>query len=65
MVVAEGDNITLWDLEIDAFNRVPSPDKRLEILRGVSHMSLYSDERDTNVAGRHTAEWFGEQLTAY
>lgn len=65
MVVAEGDNITLWDLEIDAFNRVPSPDKRLEILRGVSHMSLYSDERDTNVAGRHTAEWFGAQLAAY
>src|SRR5437667_102010 len=25
MIVAEADNLTLWDLEIDAFNRVPSP----------------------------------------
>jgi uncharacterized protein len=64
MIVAEGDNLTLWDLEIEAFNRVPSPHKRLEILPAVSHMSLYSDRRDTNLAGRHAADWFEAKLCA-
>src|SRR3546814_9405804 len=29
MVVAEGDDITLWDLEIDTFNAIPCPRKEL------------------------------------
>jgi uncharacterized protein len=62
MIVAEGDNLTLWDLEIDAFNRIPSPYKQIEILSRVSHMSIYSEREDTNVAARHTARWFSERL---
>ncbi|KAH7002598.1 Alpha/Beta hydrolase protein [Ilyonectria destructans] len=58
MVVAEGDNITAWDLEIETFNKVPSPHKRLEILPSVSHMSLYSEKADTNIAGRQARDWF-------
>ena len=58
MVVAEGDNITMWDREIAAFNAVPSPHKRLEILPAVSHMSLYSERADTNRAAVAAAEWF-------
>jgi pimeloyl-ACP methyl ester carboxylesterase len=63
LIVAEGDNLTLWDLEIDAFNKLPSPYKRLEILPAVSHMSIYSEREDTNLAARYTAEWFDEKLT--
>ncbi|KIW10057.1 hypothetical protein PV08_11833 [Exophiala spinifera] len=40
MIVAEGDNITAWDLDIEAFNRIASPLKNIQILPGTSHMSL-------------------------
>ncbi|PHH75444.1 hypothetical protein CDD82_4443 [Ophiocordyceps australis] len=58
MIVAEEDNITAWDMEVEAFNKVPSTNKRLEILPSVSHMSLYSNMADTNVAARHVGDWF-------
>src|SRR3984957_14703708 len=32
MIVAEGDDLTLWDLEIRAFNQIPTTKKRLEVL---------------------------------
>jgi cephalosporin-C deacetylase-like acetyl esterase len=62
MIVAEGDNITPWDLEIGAFDQLRCPQKQLEILPSVSHMSLYSDRPDTNVAAAHAADWFSEHL---
>ena len=64
MIVAEGDNITMWDREIAAFNEIASPHKRLEILPAVSHMSLYSNERDTNIAAAKAANWFSASLRA-
>lgn len=64
MVVAEGDNITMWDREIAALNGVASPHKRLELLPSVSHMSLYSDQADTNIAGRAASEWFADGFEA-
>lgn len=63
-IVAEGDNITAWDLEIAAFNQIASPFKKLAVLPAVSHMSLYSERSDTNVAAAHTRDWFGEHLAA-
>ncbi|GAA5110589.1 alpha/beta hydrolase [Haloechinothrix salitolerans] len=62
MIVAKGDNITMWDREIAAFNEIASPHKRLEILPSVSHMSLYSDQRDTNIAAAKAADWFASSL---
>jgi hypothetical protein len=64
MVVAEGDNITMWDREIAAFNAVASPHKHLEILPAVSHMSLYSERADTNRAAVAAAEWFSSAFPA-
>ena len=64
MVVAEDDILTLWDLEIAAFNQIPSPHKKLEILPRMSHMSLYSDREDTNVVAHASARWFAEHLGA-
>lgn len=63
MIVAESDNITAWDLEIAAFNKIASPFKQLEILPAVSHMSLYSDRADTNIAANLAGGWFGNSLT--
>ncbi|GAB3570396.1 alpha/beta hydrolase [Amycolatopsis endophytica] len=64
MIVASGDNITSIDLEVDAFNRIPSPDKSLKVLPAAGHMSLYSDRRDTNIAAAHAAEWFKSTLSS-
>jgi hypothetical protein len=62
MIVAEGDNITAWDLEIEAFNKIASPFKAIHILPGVSHMSLYSDRADTNVAAVLSRDWFSSSF---
>lgn len=62
MIVEEGDNFTMWDREIAAFNAIASPPKRLEILPAVSHMGLYSDQRDTNIAVTKAAAWFSTSL---
>ena len=62
MLVAEGDNLMHSDLEIDAFNRVPSPAKELLIMPSISHMSIYSNRADLNVAAHHAARLFTKHL---
>ncbi|HEY0438974.1 MAG TPA: alpha/beta hydrolase [Xanthobacteraceae bacterium] len=62
MVVAEGDEITLWDLEIEAFNAIPSPQKQLAVIPRVSHMSLYSQKTHLQVAGAAAAEFVRRHL---
>lgn len=64
MIVAEGDEITLWDLEIGVFNSIPTTKKTLAVLPKVSHMSLYSKQNDLAVAGAMAAEFAAEQLCA-
>lgn len=44
MSVAEKDDITLWEEEIDVFNGIATPDKRLFLCRDTSHMTLYSNK---------------------
>lgn len=62
MVVAEGDEITLWDLEIEAFNKIPSPNKKLAVIPKVSHMSLYSQQSDLEIAGLEAGSFVKEWL---
>ena len=62
MIVAENDEKTLWDLEIDAFNVIPAAQKKLKVLPKVSHMSLYARKSDLQVAGEAASEWFTEHL---
>jgi hypothetical protein len=50
-VIAEGDEITLWDLEIATYNEVPSGRKELAVIPKVSHMSLYSKQDHLSRAG--------------
>lgn len=64
MVVAEGDDITLWDIEIGVFNSIPSVRKQLAVLPKVSHMSLYSNQSDLTIAGRLAADFAAEHLRA-
>lgn len=54
-VIAEGDEITLWDLEIATYHSVPSARKELAVISKVSHMSLYSQEDHLARAGSSAA----------
>src|SRR4029079_1464458 len=58
MIVAEGDDLTLWDLEITAFNQLPCTNKKLEILPHTSHMTLYWDESKVKKAAGLACDWF-------
>jgi cephalosporin-C deacetylase-like acetyl esterase len=62
MIVAEGDDLTLWDLEIGAFNTLPTSRKRLHVLPHTTHMTLYSDQTKLQVAAREATAWFAEHL---
>ncbi len=64
MIVAENDNITLWDREIDAFNDIPATTKKLEVLPDVSHMSLYSKMSHLELASVAGAEFMKQHLAA-
>lgn len=57
MTVAEGDNITSHDLEIETFNTITSPNKTLEVIKGVNHMSLYSDREHLAKVGAVQSAW--------
>ena len=62
MIVAEGDDLTLWDLEINAFNAIPTPKKKLEILPHTTHMTLYSDKSKVEKAAAIARDWFVDTL---
>jgi hypothetical protein len=62
MIVAEGDDLTLWDLEISSFNSIPSTKKKLVVLPQTSHMTLYSDQQKLDVAAANATHWFAEHL---
>ncbi len=62
MVVAENDNIAPWDLQIDAFNSIAAPKKKLAVIPDVTHMSLYSERTHLEIAGQEGAAWFREHI---
>ena len=62
MVVAEGDDHTMWELEVDAFNRILTPKKRLFVVPKSGHHSLYRDDELIEIAVRECTEWFTAHL---
>ncbi|OFW41689.1 MAG: peptidase S15 [Acidobacteria bacterium RIFCSPLOWO2_12_FULL_67_14] len=64
MVVAENDNITLWDLEIAAYNGVAAGNKKLVVLPDVTHMSLYSKLSHLETASTEGAAFLKTHLLA-
>lgn len=62
MIAAEGDDLTLWDLEINAFNALPTARKRLEVLAHTTHMTLYSDASKVERAALMARDWFVQTL---
>ena len=64
MIVAEGDDITLWEEEIGAFNRIATTKKRLFVVNHTTHMVLYSNRSQLEIAADQGARWFAEHLVA-
>lgn len=62
VIIAEEDDITMWDLELQAFNEIPTPTKRRVILPSTTHMTLYTDVSALELAAKVAADWFGQHL---
>ena len=62
VVVAEQDNITQWDLEIEMANTIPAPNKECVVLEKVNHMSLYSTRKHLEMASSHHARFLKKHL---
>jgi hypothetical protein len=64
MIVADNDDLTLWDREIEAFNGIASTRKKLFVIPETTHMTLYSDKSRLEIAADAAAEWFQQYLGA-
>jgi predicted acyl esterase len=62
MAVAERDDITLWEAEVDIFNQIATPDKRLFLCRDTSHMTLYSNKSRLEILAEEGRKFLVEQL---
>jgi uncharacterized protein len=62
MVVAEGDDFTMWDLEIAAFHEIPSPKKRLRVVERTGHHDLYRDPNRLQEVADDCRDWFVAHL---
>ena len=64
VIVANDDDITLWDVELDVFNSVPCPTKEWVVLPGTDHMTLYSDLTALEYAAQAAGSWFSQHLSS-
>jgi fermentation-respiration switch protein FrsA (DUF1100 family) len=62
MIVADHDDITMWDQEIAAYTAIPSPVKELVVLPSTTHMVLYSNLTALELAAQAAARWFTTTL---
>jgi uncharacterized protein len=62
VIVAERDDLTLWDLEIEAYNAIPTAKKRLVVIGDSTHMTLYSDRSLLGQAAAAASDWFVHHL---
>ena len=61
-IVANADDITMWDQEIAAFDSIPSPTKELVVLPATDHMTLYSNVTALDFAAKAAASFFQKHL---
>jgi dienelactone hydrolase len=65
MVTSWYDDITMTELEVPAFNTIPSPKKELVQVGGdASHMSLYDNPDHLDIVGRACADFAEKYLEA-
>jgi acetyl esterase/lipase len=62
MIVAEGDDLTMWEQEVPAFGDIATTKKKLFVQRASTHMSMYSNLSHLAIAAREAANWYREWL---
>jgi pimeloyl-ACP methyl ester carboxylesterase len=62
MIVAEGDDLSQWDMEIGAFNAIMSNRKKLFVVPKSTHMSLYSNMTHLEIASTEASSWLRQVL---
>jgi len=62
MIVAEGDDFTQWDQEINAFQTIATQKKKLYVVPKTSHMTLYSDRAKLEMAGKVASAFVAENF---
>jgi hypothetical protein len=62
MTVVEGDTHTPWEVQMEGYNRIPSPRKEITLLQSVSHIGLYSDKSNLVRAAIPGAEFLARHF---
>jgi hypothetical protein len=62
MIVAEGDDLTMWEREIPAFGEIATAKKKLFVQQQSTHMSMYSNLSHLEVAAHEAAQWLDQWL---
>jgi len=62
MLVVEGDEHTPFDLQVHAFNKIPSIHKELSVMKKVTHIDLYAKKDFQVQAAERTADFVRRQL---
>ncbi len=62
VIVAENDDITLWDEAMAAYQSIPTAKKKLVVIDKSDHLALYSNQVLLERAAAAATEWFVERL---
>jgi esterase/lipase len=62
VIVAENDDITLWDEEIAVYNAIPTAKKKLVVIPESDHLALYSKKNLLQQCAVAATQWFVENL---
>ncbi len=62
VIVAENDDITLWEEEIAVYNAIPTAKKKLVVIPESDHLALYSKQNLLEQCAVAARDWFVERL---
>jgi len=62
LVVAEGDDHTHWELQLDAFDAIPGPRKHFEVVPKATHLAFYEGDETAKMVAGKASEWFNAYL---
>jgi uncharacterized protein len=62
MIVAEQDDLTMWEKEIPYFQEIPSPRKEIFVVGDTTHMTLYSDKGRLQIAAEQARDFMLKYL---
>ncbi len=62
VIVADNDDITLWEEEIAVYNAIPTAKKKLVVIPESDHLALYSKQNLLEQCAVAARDWFVERL---